>query len=345
MAEKLSNIFVTGGGGYLGSVLVPLLLEQGYKVKVLDRFFFGVKTLESCRGKPNCTIIQGDTRWYPQRLLRGVDAVIDLAALANDSLGEIDQQLTLDINYRARLRTAKMAKQAGIKKYILASSCSVYGFQGGILNENSVVAPQSTYAKANVLAETDILPLANNNFAVTVLRQGTLYGLSPRMRFDLVINTMVLSNFKNGTILVNGGEQWRPLLHVEDSARAFITVLKSDKRKINGQIFNICATNQSLQVKKIGRVVAKTLKNLRGLVVKPDQDHRSYRVSGEKIKRMLNYEPLKTISSGALEVNWALKKKQITDALETQTFSWYKRLLADDPLILSRKIIRSIIKN
>ena len=342
-SKKLANIFITGGGGYLGSVLVPLLLKQGYHVKVLDRFFFGKKTLASCSNNKNCVLIEGDVRWYSKQLLQGIDAVIDLAALANDFLGELDPERTLNINYRSRLRTATLAKEAGVKKYILASSCSVYGFRAGILTETADVAPKSTYAEANVLAEKAVLSLNDNNFTVTVLRQGTLYGLSPRMRFDLIINTMVLSNVQNGKIVIRGGEQWRPLLHVEDSARAFIAVLESDSQRIRCQIFNLCGKDQNLQVKEIGYLVAKTLNNLQGLVLESVIDNRSYRVSAKKIKRMLNYESSRTVKSGILEVNKALSNGQITNSPETKTFDWYKQLIVKDPTILDRKISRTII--
>lgn len=337
MIGNNKTILVTGGAGYLGSVLVPLLLKRGYSVKVLDRFFFGKKTLVAYGSNKNCTLIEGDTRWHNKNIFKGVYAVIDLAALANDFLGELDPERTLNINYRARVRTATLAKEAGVKRYILASSCSVYGFRDGLLTEKSSVAPITTYAKANVLAEKNTLTLADNKFSVTALRQGTLYGISPRMRFDLVVNTMTLSYFKDGKIKIAGGNQWRPLINVEDSAKAFIKVLEAKKDKISGQIFNVCDNKQNFLIKKLGLLLGQAFNDSKAVTIENNKDRRSYKVSSKKIEKMINYKTKKLPPHTAIQIYKELGVGSILDTPETKTLEWYKKLINKDPLILDRK--------
>src|SRR5258708_1039579 len=181
-------------------------------------------------------------------MLKDVHAVLDLASISNDPAGDLDPKRTMHINAEARARTAMLAKEMGAKRYILASSCSVYGRNSGTVDETSPTEPLTTYAKASLPAEKKSLPLADKNFSVTALRQGTLFGLSPRMRFDLVVNTMTLAFHRSKNISVTGGVQWRPLVHVRDSARAFITVLEADPRIASGQVFNVGSTKQNYQI-------------------------------------------------------------------------------------------------
>jgi len=190
------RILVTGGAGYIGSVLVRRLLKEGYKVKVLDRFFFGKESLKSISKNPSLTLIQDDTRWFNPKILRNVDVVLDLAALSNDPSGELDPKKTMEINYKGRARVAKLSKKMGVKRYVLASSCSIYGFRDGLLDEKSPINPLTTYAKANRLAEINAKKLADYKFTTTMLRFATVYGLSNRMRFDLAVNGMVLGFYK-----------------------------------------------------------------------------------------------------------------------------------------------------
>jgi nucleoside-diphosphate-sugar epimerase len=335
--RHLLNVLVTGGGGYLGTVLVPMLLKRGHAVTVVDRFFWSPHLLQP---HPNLKLVTADTRSTPENLMSGIDVVIDLAALSNDPIGELKQQLTLDINHTARVRTATRAKKAGVKRYILASSCSVYGFRDTILSETSSLAPVTTYAKASMLAERDTLTLSDAHFAVAALRQGTLYGLSPRMRFDLVVNTMALSLLKNNAITVTGGSQWRPIVHVEDSARAFMCVAETDPALVSGQIFNVGSDNQNYQIGTLAELVRNSIPDVEDthIVVNDIQtDFRSYRASFKKIHDSLGFRTVKTPADGAREVYRALQQKQITDSSETRTIDWYKHLLAQNPKILEDK--------
>lgn len=335
MIKSNNTFLITGGGGYLGSVLVPMLLSRGHKVIVIDRFFWGKEVFKKHTKNKNLILVKKDTRSIQRKDLKEVDIVIDLASLSNDPTGEINPKNTLDINYLARVRTAKISKSVGVKKYILASSCSVYGFRNVMLDEKSKLSPITTYAKASALAEKNTLKLRSNKFSVTVLRQGTLYGISPRMRFDLVVNTMCLSYFKDKHISILGGEQWRPLLHVADSARAFIMVAESNEKKVNGEIFNVGEDKQNYQIKNLAKLIAKALDNNPKIVIENTQsDFRSYKVSFKKISKKLGFKTKENPSSTAKEIYTALKTNKIKFTLRTKTLDWYIHLLSKDPGIL-----------
>jgi nucleoside-diphosphate-sugar epimerase len=328
------KVLVTGGGGYIGSVLIQMLLERGYKVKCLDRFFFGTETLSHVAGDPNLEIIKDDIRWFDPNVLRDVDAVMDLAALSNDPAGELDPSKTMEINYKGRVRVATLAKKYGIERYILASSCSVYGFQDEVVNEKSPTNPLTTYAKANVLAEQETLPLADKNFCVTALRQATVYGLSPRMRFDLAINGMVLGFYKHGKIpIMRDGTQWRPFVHIRDTSRAFIMVLEADKDLVNGEIFNVGSNEQNYQIKPLAELIADAIGLPFNFEWYGSPDKRSYRVDFSKIRNVLGFKPKYTPKEGAKEVYDALVEGKVKDDIKTRTVEWYKFLLNAQKII------------
>jgi nucleoside-diphosphate-sugar epimerase len=180
----MSQILVTGGGGYIGSVLVKILLDSGNNVTCLDRFFFGKEVLSDLTGNSKLKVIKDDIRWFDPSVLKNMDTVMDLAAISNDPSGELDPTKTFDINYLGRSRVARLSKQYGVKRYILASSCSLYGYQDGISDEASTLNPLTSYAKANMKAEEDVIPLSSPQFCVTLLRFATVYGYSKRKRFD-----------------------------------------------------------------------------------------------------------------------------------------------------------------
>jgi nucleoside-diphosphate-sugar epimerase len=327
------KVFVTGGAGYIGSILCRTLVEKGYTVTCLDRLFFGTDPIKDIMDKIN--LLKGDIRWFDPEILKGVNVVIDLASLSNDPSGELAPEKTLDINYKGRVRVAKLSKKYGVARYVLASTCSVYGFQEGIITEESKLAPLTTYAKANVLAEKGVLPLADKSFTVTALRQATVYGFSPRMRFDLAINGMVLGFFKNGKIpIMRDGKQWRPFIHVKDTSNAFITVLESDPELVNGQIFNAGSNQQNFQIFDLAKLVAESIKLPFAYEWYGSPDHRSYRVNFSKTEKTLNFEPKNTPMEGAREVFDALKEGRLrADDPRTITVQWYKHLLEMQSLI------------
>ncbi len=317
---------MTGAGGYIGAVLVPMLVENGFKVVALDRFFFGRQTLSAVNDE--IEILKNDIRWLDESVFDGIDAAIDLAALSNDPAGELDQAKTWEINHQGRARIAELAKKRGVQRYILPSSCSIYGFQDGLLDETSPVNPLTTYAKANLQAETDVLPLGDKDFCVVVIRQATVYGFSPRMRFDLAINGMVRGFFKNGKIpILRDGTQWRPFVHVRDTSRAMIQLLTAPVSTVNGQIFNVGSDAQNCQIMPLAEMVAEAMEvpfqyEWYGL-----PDHRSYRVTFKKIHEALGYTTQLTPRDGAKEVYDALKESKVDpDDPKTITVQWYKHL-------------------
>jgi len=332
--QKNQTILITGGAGYIGTVLTPLLLKKGYKIKVLDRLFFGKKPIQDFFNNKNYELIKGDIRNTNKNLFKNVHAVIHLAALSNDPSCDIDSSLTQSINYEGTIKIAKQAKQAGVKKFLFSSSCSVYG--GGInvnLTEQSSLNPVSLYAKLKAMAEKKILQLADDNFAVIILRNPTVYGMSKRMRFDLVVNVMTLSAFEKRKIyLLGGGTQWRPLIHVHDLSRAFIQILEAPLKKVQNQIFNVGSNKENYQMFQIAEIVKKIVPSVIEKIPS-DQDKRTYNVSFDKINKILNFKLEKTISQAIKEIHEGLIKGLIYGDIKTKTVDYYKYLITAEKLL------------
>jgi nucleoside-diphosphate-sugar epimerase len=274
-------------------------------------------------------MVKEDTRRLRPEHFTGIDYAIDLAALSNDPSGELFQQQTWEINYQARVRTAKMAKQAGVKRYILPSSCSIYGFHddGVVLHEGSPTNPLTTYARANEKAEQEILPLADEKFCVVVLRQATVFGFSPRMRFDLAINGMTYGAWKTGVLpLMRDGSQWRPMVHIKDTSGAMCFMLEADRDVVNGQRFNVGSNSNNYQIRNLADLVVAALPKEVRIEWYGDPDHRSYRVSFDKLAA-LGFKAQFTAKDGILEVYEALESGKIDKSLKTITLEWYKELV------------------
>lgn len=325
--KNLSKVLVTGGAGYIGSTLVRLLLERGYQVRVVDRLFFGKESIADIEDK--IEIVKEDIRDVRKEIFDGIDTVMDLAAISNDPSGELDRQKTLDINYLGRNRVAHLAKLSGVKRYILASSCSIYGFQEGIITENSKINPLTTYAEANYLAERAVLPLGDDNFCVTALRQATVFGFSHRMRFDLVVNGMTGAYFNQGYFnLLRDGMQWRPHIYVKDTARAFITVMEADINKVNKEIFNVGSNDLNIQILELGEKICRGIEKPFKFTWYGDLDRRSYRVSFDKINSILGFETEYNIEDAAKEIWSKLEDKTLNwDDPKTRTVNWYDTLI------------------
>jgi nucleoside-diphosphate-sugar epimerase len=330
----METVLITGGAGYIGSVLSRLLLEKGYAVKCLDRLFFGKESIEELFGNPQYELIKDDIRWFEPDVLDDVDAVIDMAALSNDPSGELNPEKTMEINYKGRERMARLAKEHGVSRYVLASSCSIYGFQEGVLTEESTINPLTTYAEANGLAEQAALPLSDEHFSVTVLRQATVFGLSPRMRFDLAINGMTLGFYQNGKIpVMRDGTQWRPFIHVRDTSKAFIKVIESDVEKVNGETFNVGDNDQNIQILPLAKMVAKGAGVSFEFDWYGDPDHRSYQVSFDKIHNILGYETSVSVEDGAREIANALNNGKVVPSKKMKTVEWYKYLIESQQIL------------
>jgi nucleoside-diphosphate-sugar epimerase len=324
------KVLITGGAGYIGSSLVPMLLQRGHQVTVIDRFFFGDQVFVTLRGNGSLRLVRDDVRWFDGNLLAGQDAVIDMAALSNDPSGELDPWKTFEINYLGRVRTSRLAREAGVSRYILTSSCSVYGFRDGLLDETTPPNPLTAYARANVMAEADTLPLATATFCPSAVRFATLYGLSGRMRFDLAINAMVLGARNSGKIpIMKDGTQWRPFLHVRDAARALIELLGHEPSRVRSQVFNIGSDEQNYQIAQLAELVAASMSTRPTLEWYGDPDLRSYRVGFRRAREELHFTPQLTPADATKEIESALASGTLVPSLQQKTVDWYRHLLTN----------------
>jgi nucleoside-diphosphate-sugar epimerase len=336
----MSKVLVTGAGGYIGTQLVRDLVANNHQVVALDRYFFGMEPMKEFIGNKNVEIVKQDIRDVTEKDFAGVDAVCDLACLSNDPAGEMDPELTYQINRDGRIHVAKTAKKAGVAKYIISSSCSVYG-QGETpkLDEQSPTNPISVYAKSTLEAEQQNLGLADNNFSVTSLRNATVFGLSTRMRFDLVVNLMTLTAFQKRRIIVmGGGLQWRPLVHLSDVANAFIKVIQSKEKTIAGEVFNIGLDN--FQIKNLAYLVRDQLPFPIEIDIAPDDaDKRDYNVVFDKANFILGFKAEKSVDFGINEIYSALKNDLVDSGMQTVTVQWYRNLIE------AKKLLDSISLN
>jgi nucleoside-diphosphate-sugar epimerase len=338
----MKNILVTGAGGYIGTTLVPKLLEQGFTVTAVDRFFFGEELLQS---HPNLTIVRDDTRKMSKEIFDGIDGVIDLVAISNDPSGELFGDVTYEINRDSRIRTAQLAKEMGVRRYILPSSCSIYGFQpeGVIADEKTATNPLTNYAKANLHAEQGVLPLASENFVVVILRQSTVYGYSARMRFDLAINGMTYGAWSTRKLpLMRDGTQWRPMVHVSDTADAQIFMLTADQKLVNGEIFNVGSEENNYQLKDLSSKVANIVGDDVVQEWYGDADHRSYRVNFDKIESV-GYKAKLTAEDGALEILKRLENGTLVKSDKTITLDWYKNLVMWQKIVKETQMYDGIL--
>ncbi len=315
----IKSVLVTGGAGYVGSVLIPKLLAKGYKVKVLDLYIYGEDVLDPVKDDPNLKQIKGDIREKAllERELKGVDAVIHLACISNDPSYELDPELGKSINYDAFINLVDISKKLGVKRFIYASSSSVYGIkEEDNVTEDLPLEPLTDYSKYKALCEDYLLKQRSPGFVVLVLRPATVCGYSPRLRLDLSVNILTNHAVNKGKITVFGGEQKRPNIHIEDMAELYIKTLEYPDEMIDGKIFN--AGYDNMKMKDIANTVKKVVsreianKDLE-VVTTPTNDNRSYHVSSGKIREELGFEAKRTVEQAVEDLVTAFKAGKIPD--------------------------------
>ncbi len=320
------KVLVTGGTGYIGRVLVPVLLKKGHDITVIDRGFLDYSDPAEDYGE-SVKIIKEDIRTCDPDLFKGFDAVVDLAALSNDPAGNLNKMATWDINYIGRVRVARLAKKLGAKRYVVASSCSVYGFRNDVCTEATPVNPLTTYAEANIAVERDNIALNDSNFTSTALRFATVFGYSERFRLDLVINAMTFYGYKNRVIkMMRDGKQFRPFIHVKDVARAITSAIESDGVNIGGRFINVGSNKQNVQISHVAEMIRDKIGDDCKIELYGDPDNRSYKVNFDLSKELLGFETKYDIEYGVDEI-LSKCKKGLEDVPQMHTVDYYKRLL------------------
>jgi nucleoside-diphosphate-sugar epimerase len=295
------RILVVGGAGFLGSVLTGRLLGCGYRVRILDSFIYGRRSLDPYVDNGNLEIIEGDLRNIHTCVssLEDTDAVVLLAAIVGDPASKARPIETIETNVLAAQALASACKLHHINRFLYASTCSVYGVGSNLLDEKAPLNPVSLYARTKIESEKIILGMGDDYFSPTILRMGTLYGYSPRMRFDLVVNTMSMKSFTDGEIQLFGGGQWRPLLGVEDAAEVYRLCIEADLRDVGNQVFNVGSDQQNYQIRQVAEIIGSALGDIPISRDNSNLDSRDYRVSFSKLTRTLGFQPEQSISDSA----------------------------------------------
>lgn len=321
--QSVQTVLIIGGAGYIGSVLARKLLEQGYRVRVLDKLIFGRQGVADLQTNDRFTLIEGDMRSIETvtQAIKGVDAVVHLGALVGDPASSIDPQKTLEVNYHAVKLAASICKYHQVNRFLFASTCSVYGRSESptdLLTETDELNPVSLYAKTKIESERALLEKADQNFAPTIFRMATIYGLSPRMRFDLVVNVLTAKAHEENTVPIFGGDQFRPNVHVADAAQAYVDCLEAPLSDVSGEVFNVGSNEQNYRIEEVGRIVSSCFPDASVDLQRGKEDERSYQVGFDKIRDVLDYEVSHTIEDGCREIKAALEAGRVTDYTDSK---------------------------
>lgn len=314
--SSIKQVLVTGGAGYVGAVLVPKLLQAGYAVKVLDLYLYGKDVLAAVKDHPNLQEIQGDIRdrQLLEKIMPGCDAVIHLACISNDPSFELDPDLGRSINYDAFFDLVDVAKDSGVKRFIYASSSSVYGVkETENVTEDLPLMPLTDYSRYKALCEEVLLSKREPGFVTLIVRPATVCGYSPRQRLDLVVNIFANQAINNGKITVFGGENKRPSLHIKDMTQFYLNSLQWPDEAIDGKIFNVGYENYT--VTEIAEMTREVVGDSVEIVTTPTNDTRSYHISSEKIKQELGFVPSHTVENAIQDLTSAFKANQIPNSL------------------------------
>jgi len=322
---QAARVLVVGGAGYLGSVLTKKLLQEGFRVRVLDSFIYGRRSLDDLADNRNLEIVEGDLRNIHTCVssLEDTDAVVLLAAIVGDPASKIRPTETIETNVLATQALASACKLHHVNRFLYASTCSVYGIGAEELDEQAPLNPVSLYARTKIESEKIILEMGDEYFSPTILRMGTLYGYSSRMRFDLVVNTMTMKSFTEGTIQVFGGKQWRPLLGVEDAADVYIRCLKADLRDVGNQVFNVGSDIQNYQIDDVAKIIAGALGDTEISRDGSNLDARDYRVCFNKLTGILQFRPQQSIEASAREIYEKLESGVIRNPAQKIYYNHY----------------------
>lgn len=315
---KVRKVLVIGGAGYIGSVLVRQLLDAQYEVRVLDKLLFGDESIRDLIGRPGFELLHGDFRHVDAVVngVRGVDAVIHLGAIVGDPACALDEQTTLQTNYAATALVTEVCKGSGVSRLVFASTCSVYGATDHLVDEKSDLNPVSLYAATKIDAERILLASKTEHFHPVVLRLGTAFGLSPRPRFDLVVNLLTAKAYFDRKIAVYNGEQWRPFVHVSDISRAFRLMLEAPLPLITGEIFNVGSYSMNHRLRDVSAAIRQIASNV-DVVHEANSDVRNYRVSFDKIHSVLGFECQTSLLDGIMGMHQALEKRCFADYTST----------------------------
>jgi len=318
---KFRNIAVTGGAGYVGAALIPKLLTNGYKVSVIDLYLYGEDVFDTVKGNPNLHEFKGDIRDKEllKRALSGVDVVIHLACISNDPSYELNPKLGKSINYDAFIPLVDISKDIGVKRFIYASSSSVYGIKKeSEVTEDLSLEPLTDYSKYKAKCEEVLLKKASDSFIVNIIRPSTVCGYSPRLRLDLTVNILTNHALNKGQITVFGGEQKRPNLHINDMVDLYLFLLEQPDEKIHKKIYNV--GYQNYKVKEIAEIVKKTLGGEISIKTTPTDDNRSYHVSSKKIKEELGFEAKSTIVEAVIDLKKAFDEGKVPNPMDNHLY-------------------------